>query len=121
MKISELLTESQTWASDQKEAIPNVSSVGVPADPNGPHNYYHKYRLGVMMAGAPDDEFDYPPTGQFVDDMVMVGYSPADNVIIDKSIKKFGYKQKTLSNKGSKEAGDVHKVSPVNQWNKNED
>jgi len=116
MRAKEFITEDQEWTDSQKEAVPNVSSVGVPGLPIGPTNYYHKYRLGVHMAGSPDDHHDYPVTGQFADDMVMVGYSQADRDIIANSLTKFGYAPKKLSTKGSRETEDVHKVSPVSNW-----
>lgn len=117
MKIKDLLVEKKQITKNQEKSIPDMSSVGVPPLPMGPTNFYHKYRLGVMMAGAPDDEHDYPTQGQFVDDMVMVGYSKADQEIIGTSIKKFGYDQKSISPKGSQENTDVHTVSPVSNWN----
>lgn len=119
MKIRDLLIErKQEVHRDQQDAIPSMSSVGVPPLPMGPTNFYHKYRLGVMMAGSPDDEHDYPETGQFVDDMVMVGYSEADREIIAKSITKFGYDLKKLTPDGSTESAGTYTVSPVSNWNK---
>jgi len=119
VKIRDLLVEQkQSVNADQQSVIPSMSSVGVPPLPMGPTNFYHKYRLGVMMAGSPDDEHNYPTTGQFVDDMVMVGYSEADREIISKSIKKFGYDQKRQSPDGSTEPDNTNTVSPVSNWNK---
>jgi len=118
MKIREVLTEKQELNKNQKAAVPDATSVGVPGAPMGPTNYYHKYRLGVAMAGSPDDEHDYPTDGQFVDDMVMIGYTKADRDIIDASVRKFGYKPKKMSSKGSQESDDTGTMSPVAQWNK---
>jgi hypothetical protein len=118
MRAREFVIEEQTWTDDQKSAIPHVTSVGVPGLPMGPTNYYHKYRLGVDMAGAPTPEHDYSIDGQFVDDMVMVGYSEADRQIIAHSIKKFGYKPKDVAKHGSQEAKDTYSISPVSNWNK---
>jgi hypothetical protein len=118
MKIREVLVEKTELTKSQRSAIPNASSVGVPGLPMGPTNFYHKYRLGVAMAGSPDDEHDYPTSGQFADDMVMIGYSDADNEIIDAANKKFGYTQKNVGKGKSKETDDTGKISPVAQWNK---
>ena len=116
MRAKEFITENREWTDDQKEAIPNVSSAGVPGSPIGPVNYYHKYRLGVHMAGSPEDTHPYHTTGQFADDMVMIGYSQADRDIIANSLKVFGYNTKTLSTKGSREVDTVYKVSPISNW-----
>ena len=43
----------QEFKISQQVSIPNVSHVGVPGNPQGPTNYYHKYRLGVAMAASP--------------------------------------------------------------------
>lgn len=118
MRIREVLTEKQDLNKNQKAAVPAATSVGVPGSPVGPTNYYHKYRLGVMMACAPEDAHDYPVSGEFVDDMVMIGYTQADRDMIDASVKKFGYKPKKISSAGSKENDDTGKISPVAQWNK---
>jgi len=116
MRAREFVVEGQAVSVDQQRSIPSMSSVGVPGLPMGPTNYYHKYRLGVDMAGSPEHEFDYAVQGEFVDDMVMVGYSEADREIISKSLNKFGYKQKTVTSKGSKEREDTYTVSPVSNW-----
>src|SRR5512137_2680515 len=97
MKIREVLVERQAMSKNQQDSIPNASSVGVPGLPEGPTNFYHKYRLGVAMAGSQDDEHGYPADGLFADDMVMIGYTDADNDIIDAANKKFGYKQKNVA------------------------
>ena len=118
MKILELLLEKkQQLTKDQQKAIPSMSSTGVPGLPMGPTNYYHKYRLGVHMAGSPEDHHPYDAQSQYVDDMVMVGYSDVDREIISHSIKAFGYKQKIISPKNSEELNDTGKKSPVSGWN----
>jgi hypothetical protein len=116
MRAKEFITEDQEWTDSQKEAVPNVSSVGIPGLPIGPTNYYHKYRLGVHMAGGPDNEFDYPISGQFVDDMVMIGYTDVDKEIISNSVNAFGYKIKSHTSTKSIEPSDTNKTSPVANW-----
>jgi hypothetical protein len=118
MRAREFLAEKQQLVKTQQDTIPSMSSVGVPELPMGPTNYYHKYRLGVHMAGSPADIHPYPTDGQFVDDMVLVGYSQADRDIIANSINAFGYKAKQHTSDGSKEPTDTHSVSPVNNWMK---
>jgi len=121
MRAREFLSEMQKLDSTQQDTIPDMISVGVPGLPIGPTNYYHKYRLGVHMAGSPDDQHNYPVNGQFVDDMIMIGYSDADRMIIANSIKAFGYTPKKHSSGGSKEPVDTNTVSPISNWmDKNE-
>ena len=115
MRAKEFLIEKQELDKTQQDTIPDMTSVGVPGLPIGPTNYYHKYRLGVHMAGSPNEQ-DYPVNGQFVDDMVMVGYTDADRQIIANSIKAFGYTPRRHSSGGSKEPGDTNIVSPISNW-----
>jgi hypothetical protein len=117
MRAEEFIIEQQVSLAAQK-SIPDMTSVGVPGLPMGPTNYYHKYRLGVMMAVSPEFENDYPQDGKFVDDMVMVAYSKADADIINRANAKMGYKQKRVTSKGSRELEDTHTVSPVANWMK---
>lgn len=116
MRAKEFISE-QKLDKTQYDSIPDMSGVGVPGSPIGPTNYYHKYRLGVHMAGSPEDHHPYEANGEFVDDMIMVGYSKADRDIIANSIKAFGYKTKKVSSDGSHELEDTGKMSPVAQWN----
>ena len=99
MRAREFIVEKQEFKISQQVSIPNVSHVGVPGSPEGPTNYYYKYRLGVAMAASPDFDHDYPTSGEFVDHMVMVAYSQADVDIVNRAYKKFGYKAKKLSTK----------------------
>lgn len=118
MRAKEFLTEKQMLIKSQQDAIPSMTSVGVPGLPIGPTNYYHKYRLGVHMAGSPDPAYDYSLDGEFVDDMVMIGYSEADRDIIAHSVEAFGYKSNSHSPQGSNETDHTNTVSPVSNWNK---
>ena len=118
MRFKEILKEKQELELAKQHSIPNVSHVGVAGDPKGPTNYYHKYRLGVAMAGSPDWDHDYPVDGEFVDHMVMVAYTQADVDIVNKANEKFGYKQQKLSTRGSQEMPDTNAVSPVSNWRK---
>ena len=117
MRAREFIVERQDLDGMQKKAIPGLSSVGVPGATIGPNNYYHKYRLGVHMAGSPENVHPYPVNGEFVDDMVLIGYTEADRDIIAHSINAFGYKTKKHSPEGSKESQGTNTVSPVSNWN----
>lgn len=117
MRSREFIKENQLELG-QVKVIPDMRSFGVPGLPIGPTNYYHKYRLGVYMAGSPENAFDYDPDGQMADDMVIVGYSSADREILDRALTKFGWKTNQITPKGSDEPDDTHKISPVSNWNK---
>ena len=76
---------------------------------------YEAYRWGVALAGMPD----YPmptdgPTGQ---KLVTIGYTDADDLIIDSTSKMFGARKIRLTTKGSVELKDTHTTSPVSTWN----
>lgn len=113
MRASEFLTERHKLTKSARSAIPGAVRSGSPGDPDGPNNYYHKYRLGVAMAGAPNKEDHVTTDGPANDDMVMVAYTDADKEIIDAGHKKMGYTKKSLSTSGSKELNDTNKTSPV--------
>jgi hypothetical protein len=116
MRAREFLLEKQKLSQEHQASIPGMSSVGVPGLPIGPTNYYHKYRLGVHMAGSPNNEFPYAHNGQFVDDMVMIGYSQADRDIIAHSVEAFGYTHKKHTSDNSREPHDTNTTSPVANW-----
>ena len=113
MKINEIVTEGDV-RKGSKNALPNLQSF--------PHldnnaNPYLAYRFGIELAGSPDVDADAQAgTGS---EFVTVGYSSADDEIIDHAAKKFGLKRKTHGGKGSVELDKVNKVSPVATPKKN--
>ena len=88
--------------------------------------YYELYRLTLDMAGI-----NTPPE-QKVNDIdgagwpasnnaIMLAYSMGDDDIINKTLKKRGYKQKMTSKGDSQEPDKINKKSPVaarrpNRW-----
>jgi hypothetical protein len=74
-------------------------------------NPYLAYRFGMELAGSPD--VDMPERGPVGSEFTTIGYSDADQKIIDHASKKFGLKRKTHGGKGSVESDTVGKVSPV--------
>ena len=77
---------------------------------------YLAYRFGVAMAGMPDQKMDVAgPTGL---KMVTIGYTKADQEIIDATQGLIGTPKVRISPGGSREMPDVHAVSPVANWNK---
>lgn len=113
MKINEIVTEGDV-RKGSKNALSNLQSF--------PHldnnaNPYLAYRFGIELAGAPDVDADQRAgTGS---DFVTVGYSSADQEIIDHASKKFGLKRKTHGGKGSVELDKINKSSPVAKRKKN--
>jgi hypothetical protein len=112
MRIRELLEATSSRLSKEAEAaIPGAASSGVPGMSMGPSNYYHKYRVGIAMASSPDTG-GVSNIGPTSDDMVTVGYTPADREIADRAYKAMGYKRKKITSDKSQEH-DAHTVSPV--------
>lgn len=86
--------------------------------------YYELYRLTLDMAGI------NTPKEQRVNDIdgegwpasnnaIMLAYSKADDDIINKTLKKRGFKQKITSDGDSQEDVKINKVSPVAKPKKN--
>lgn len=76
---------------------------------------YKAYRYGVAMAGMPDYPMDLAsPTGLKT---VTIGYSDADDIIIDSTSKLFGAQQIRLTSKKSEEPSDTYTQSPTSNWN----
>ena len=94
-------------------ALPHVKQYDI-------DQYYEYYRLGIAMAGSPDD--DSPIAGPAKDKPSVYPYSEADEEIVTKAVKNQGIKGKTLVQKGpSQELPDTNIVSPISNWmNKNE-
>ncbi len=88
--------------------------------------YYELYRLTLDMAGI------NTPADQRVNDIdgegwpasnnaIMLAYSQGDDEIINKTLKKRGFKQKMTSSGNSSEPDKINKTSPVakrrpNRW-----
>ena len=112
MRFREIM-EQMDLRQDHKDAIPGAKRSGVPNTDTGPNNPYHKYRLGVAMAGAIDNLDGMTRDGPAHDDMVMVCYTDHDEAIINAAHKKLGYTNKQLTSRGSTEHDSVNKTSPV--------
>ena len=118
MRFREIMEQIE-FHQDHQDAIPGAIGSGTDGDPNGPSNYYHKYRLGLACAGSPEHLENVTRTGPASDNMVMVGYTDADSEILERAHKKLGYKYQKLTSPGSKEHESIHKVSPVPKRKKN--
>jgi len=76
---------------------------------------YLAYRFGLAVAGMPDKKMDIAgPTGL---KMVTIGYTQAEEDILDAAANLVGTPRVRLSTNGSQETKDVYKTSPVADWN----
>ena len=107
---------AKNMPSDQDEAIKGLVSIPDISMNNSSGSAYKQYRFGIAMAGAPD--YPTPPVGAMAGDPMLTTYSDADFEIIKSAAKMVdaGNVNQVTRNK-SKEADDVHHVSPVPNWN----
>jgi hypothetical protein len=116
MKIQELLesvdaTGKNGLHPDAESTLPNAHFYPDLDNSSG----YKAYRYGVAMAGMPDHPMDIAgPTGLKT---VTIGYSDADDIIIDSTSKLFGAQKVRLTSKRSSEPRDTGAQSPVSSWN----
>ena len=76
---------------------------------------YMAYRFGVAVAGLPNQKMDVAgPTGL---KMVTIGYTPAEDEILNAAANLIGTPKVQLTPGGSRENKDVNKTSPVSNWN----
>jgi len=103
-------TAQKGMKGDWKGSIPN-SHIWPELDNS---SGYLAYRFGVACAGMPDQKMDVAgPTGL---KMVTIGYTPADQEILDAAANLIGTPKVKLTPDGSKELDDTNITSPVNNW-----
>jgi hypothetical protein len=107
MKINEIVSESNL----RKGTRNGLSNLQTYPKLDNNANPYLAYRFGVELAGSPDREMDQ--RGPIGSEFTTIGYSDADEEIINYAAKKFGLKRKTHGGKGSIELDMVNKASPV--------
>lgn len=83
--------------------------------------YYELYRLTLDMATSNTDlKNDIDGTGwPSSNNAVMLAYTKQEDELINKTLKKRGYKQKKTSGDKSRESEDLNIVSPVAKIKKN--
>lgn len=111
MKINEIITEVLTRGKLRKgtlNSIPNIQSY--PFLDNNSHPYI-AYRFGVALANSPRDVT--AKIGPIGSEFTTIGYSAADQEIIDHTRKEFGMPVRKLSGRDSVELDNVNKTSPV--------
>jgi hypothetical protein len=94
-------------------AIPGLTSI-----PDWPSQYYNMYRMGVHMAGSPENPSN--DHGVFSNEMVMTAYTDGEADIINHSAKELGVKLKALSSKHSVETDHTNTVSTVAKPKRNQ-
>ena len=79
--------------------------------------YYNMYRMGVHLAGSPDN----PPAekGAFANEMTFVTFTPEEEEMLKHSSKEMGVKLNVMSGKESIETDFTNKTSPVAKPKKN--
>lgn len=107
MKINEFVIEDKL-RKGTTNALPNVQSYPK-LDNNA--NPYLAYRYGIELAVSPSRDIEQ--RGPIGSEFTTIGYSDADEEIIDHASKKFGLKRKTHGGKGSVENNSVNSSSPV--------
>lgn len=115
MKITEIInegrphkkTKAEKLTKSAKEAIPNLE-VYDDLDNSSP---YHMYRFGIALAGSPDIETD--SSGPTRSNLVTIGYTDADQDIIDATKRAQGRTATRITNKYSQEVDNVNTKSPV--------
>lgn len=113
MKINEIVNEAKL-RKGTRNGLSNIQSYPK-LDNNA--NPYLAYRFGMELAGSPDRDMDQ--RGPIGSEFTTIGYSDADQEIIDHAAKKFGLKRKTHGGKGSVELDKVNTTSPVAKPKKN--
>ena len=97
---------------DQITSIPNAHFFPDLDNSSG----YKQYRFGVAMAGMPD--FPMNPEGPSGQKTVAIGYTSADDIIIDSTSQMMGARKVRLTPIGSTELNDTGVKSPVADWQK---
>lgn len=107
MKINEVIVEEKL-RKGTRNALSNVQSYPKLDNNNNP---YLAYRFGMELAGSPDSDMDL--RGPIGSEFTTIGYSSADQKIIDHAAKRFGVKRKTHGGKGSVELSNTNITSPI--------
>ena len=111
MKVNEIIVEVKDKGKLRKGTSNSLSNVhSYPYLDNANHPYT-AYRFGVALAPSPRDlNYLEGPIGT---EFTTIGYSDADQEIIDHARKEFGLPVRKHSTKGSVELDSVGKTSPV--------
>lgn len=109
MRAKEFISE--TTKPLRKSAKASISSLRKNASLDNNNNPYLAYRMGIAMAGSPDETMDQ--RGPLGSNFVTVDYTDGDASIRRGAEKVMGVKSQEVSGKGSAEMDLVYKHSPV--------
>jgi hypothetical protein len=118
MKINEIVSEAKTpkFHPNTDAALPNARDW---EDLNQNNDAYLQYRFGIATAGAPDPQF-MPGRTATHQNLITVGYTQADDDILDAAAKVLGVKTaRQLTTRGSNEPATINKTSVVAPRKKN--
>lgn len=107
MKINEIIVEDKL-RKGTRNSLSNIQSYPK-LDNNA--NPYLAYRFGIELATSPDRDIEQ--RGPVGSEFTTIGYSDADQQIIDHASDRFGLDRKTHGGKGSVELDNINKNSPV--------
>lgn len=122
MKVYEILAEDDGGAaaggehkSGKRDSFSKTSRDAIPGMKrykDSAAHYYDMYRMGVHMAGSPEEQ-QMSDTGPTSNEFVTIAYTDADEEIIKKSAKAMGFKSAPVTSKGSKESENTNTSSIV--------
>jgi hypothetical protein len=118
MKVNEIIAEGKKTPTPQENAEAAVPDARDWEDLNQNNDGYLQYRFGIAMAGAPDPQYmSRTATHQ---NLITIGYTDADNEILDAARKALGVKAaRRLTSKKSEEPSEINQVSVVAPRKKN--
>ena len=117
MKINEIIVEANDRKPLRTATVNSLSNIHSYPNLDNTTNPYLAYRFGVALAKSPN-EVDHI-RGPIGTEFTTVGYSDADQEIIDHARKEFGIPVRKHSTKGSVETDKVNNTSPVAARKKN--
>lgn len=104
MRASEFITEGMTdW---QLRAISGMKTI------DGANQFYDLYRFGLAMADVGNVN-EFTPTGTTEDHPVIVGYTDADEDIINSALKKVSKTATNITGRHNCEPIDTNTLSVV--------
>ena len=93
-------------------AIPGLTTI-----PDWPGQYYNMYRMGVHLAGSPENPND--DHGPFANEMVFTTFTDVEEDMIKHSAKELGVKLNVLSSMDSVETDGTNTTSPISKPKRN--
>jgi len=118
MKISEIITEAKTpdLSKEAEAAIPGARDW---EELNQNNDGYLQYRFGIAAAAAPDEQY-MPAKTATHQNLVTIGYTEADDEILDAAARALGVKgARRLTSRNSEEPPEINQTSVVAKVKRN--